>query len=200
MAQFDTSTIENFDSMTPEQKVEALLKAEIPEKVDMSGFISKELFDRKASEAANLSKQLKERLSEDEKKKMADEESKRADDERYTALEEKYNELLKRSTIAEYKGKFLGQGMDEKMAVEAATALADNDTTKLFDIQQKFQEQLKKRIEAELVKGTKKPDGSGGDDGGDGVSPALERAKRIGTAKATANKESADVLSKYIKH
>ena len=36
MATIDTSMIEGFDSMTADQKVEALLKAEVPEKVDLS--------------------------------------------------------------------------------------------------------------------------------------------------------------------
>ncbi len=61
MPNIDTSTIEGFDSMTAEQKVEALLKAEIPEKVDLSRYVSKETFDKKASEASALSKQLKDK-------------------------------------------------------------------------------------------------------------------------------------------
>ena len=69
MAQFDTSTIEGFEGMTPEQKVEALLKAEIPENVDMSKFISKEQFDKKASELAEANKKLKSKMTEDEQKK-----------------------------------------------------------------------------------------------------------------------------------
>ena len=36
MPTIDTSTIEGFEGMSAEQKVEALLKAEIPEKVDLS--------------------------------------------------------------------------------------------------------------------------------------------------------------------
>ena len=37
----DTTAIEGFESMTAEQKVEALLKVEVPEKVDLSGYIQK---------------------------------------------------------------------------------------------------------------------------------------------------------------
>lgn len=78
MAQFDTSTIEGFDGMTAEQKLDALLNAEIPDKVDLSLYVSKETFDKKASEAASLSKQLKEKMSEDDKKKLeADEANKK---------------------------------------------------------------------------------------------------------------------------
>lgn len=197
MANISTDKIDGFDSMTAEQKVEALLGLEIPDQVDLSQYVLKETFDRKATEAAELSKKLKGKLSEDELAEAERQRIQAESDQRYTDLESKYNELLKKSTIAEYKGKFLAQGMDEKMAGEAATALADNDTAKLFDIQQKFNDELKKKIEADLVKGTKKPDGAGGSQGE--TDPAVERAKRIGASRATANKESADILSKYIK-
>ena len=66
MSNIDTSHIEGFDGMTAEQKVEALLKLEIPEAVDLSGFVKKSVFDAKASEAAELSKKLKGKMSEDE--------------------------------------------------------------------------------------------------------------------------------------
>ena len=58
MANIDTATIEGFEGMTAEEKVSALLKLDIPDAVDLSKFVSKETFDKKASEAANLSKQL----------------------------------------------------------------------------------------------------------------------------------------------
>lgn len=66
--------IENYESMTPEEKV-AALEAYEP---DMSGFVAKSVFDKKASEAADLSKQLKSRMSEDEAKK-AEEAKERAE-------------------------------------------------------------------------------------------------------------------------
>ena len=52
MATIDTSMIEGFDGMTAEQKVEALLKTEIPEKVDLSLYVSKDTADKYATEAA----------------------------------------------------------------------------------------------------------------------------------------------------
>ena len=55
----DTTTIEGFDSMTPEQKVEALLKVEVPDKVDLSGYVKKDLFDKTASELAEAKKTIK---------------------------------------------------------------------------------------------------------------------------------------------
>ena len=42
MANIDVTTIQGFDGMTAEQKVEALLKFDIPERIDMSKYVSKE--------------------------------------------------------------------------------------------------------------------------------------------------------------
>lgn len=66
MPTISTEGIEGFDSMTAEQKVEALLKVEVPEKVDLSGYIQKSQFDKVSSELAEAKKTLKGKLSEDE--------------------------------------------------------------------------------------------------------------------------------------
>lgn len=66
MATIDTSTIEGFDSMTSDEKVTALLGLQIPDAVDLSGYVAKSVFDTKATEAANLSKQLKAKITEAE--------------------------------------------------------------------------------------------------------------------------------------
>lgn len=59
MANIDTSTIEGFDGMTADEKVTALLGLQIPDPVDLSGYVKKDVFDAKATEAASLAKQLK---------------------------------------------------------------------------------------------------------------------------------------------
>ena len=56
--------IENYENMTPEEKL-AALEAYDPEK---DGFVSKATFDKKASEASDLSKQLKARMTDEEAK------------------------------------------------------------------------------------------------------------------------------------
>ena len=91
----DTTVIEGFESMTAEQKVEALLKVEVPEKIDLSGYVKKDLFDKTASELAEAKKTIKGKMSEDEAAKA------QADADR-KALEDKYTELLRKSTIAEH--------------------------------------------------------------------------------------------------
>ena len=110
MANIDVTTIQGFDGMTDAQKVEALLKVEIPERIDMSKFVSKETADKYASEAADYKKQLKSRMS-------AEEAAKTEQDNAMKDLQEKYNDLLKRSTIANHTAKYMAMpGYDEKLA------------------------------------------------------------------------------------
>lgn len=51
MANIDTSMIEGFDGMTADEKVTALLGLQIPDPVDLSGYVKKDVFDAKATEA-----------------------------------------------------------------------------------------------------------------------------------------------------
>lgn len=66
MANIDTSTIEGFGGMTADEKVTALLGLQIPDPVDLSGYVKKDVFDAKATEAASLAKQLKTKTTEAE--------------------------------------------------------------------------------------------------------------------------------------
>ena len=74
MATIDTSKIEGYAAMTAEQKVAALESQQIPDAVDMTQYVSKATFDKKASEAAENSRQLKAlrdaNLSEEERLKQ----------------------------------------------------------------------------------------------------------------------------------
>ena len=66
MANIDTSTIEGFDGMTADEKVTALLGLQIPDPVDLSGYVKKDVFDAKAAEAASLTRQLRTKTTEAE--------------------------------------------------------------------------------------------------------------------------------------
>ncbi len=195
MPTIDTSTIANFDSMTAEQKLEALLKVEIPDAPDMSKFVSKDTFDKKASEAADLSKKLKDALDEDGRKKLAEDEAKAADAAKYAELESKYNDVVKRMTISEYKANYLAQGYDDKLAADTAEALADGKMEKVFANAETFKKALEAKIKAELMDNTPKPNGGSGDK----PNPYVEQARNIGKTKAEADKKAADILSQYIK-
>ena len=54
----DTTLIPNFDEL-PEEAKSAILEMEFAEAPDMSQFVAKAVFDKKASEVAELNKQLK---------------------------------------------------------------------------------------------------------------------------------------------
>lgn len=162
----DTSTISGFDGMTAEQKLAAVLGMDIPEP-DMTGWVKKETFDAKATEAANLSKQLRAKMTDDEAAKAAELAARKE-------LEDKYNELLKKTTVSEYKAKYLAQGYDEKLADETAKALADGDMAKVFENGEKYKAELEKRVKAEVLKDTPKPQTDNG-----GKPKTLEEIGRI---------------------
>lgn len=196
MAQFDTSTIEGFESMTAEEQVKALLGAEIPDSVDMSKFISKDLFDKKASELAEANKKLKSKMTEDEQKKLADDEAKAAEAQKFADLESKYNELVKSSTLKEHTISLTGLGFEENLAKETASAIVDGDAGKLFANMKKFLESFKQSIEKELMDKTPNPGGNGktGED-----DEAIKHAKSLFGDQSKAGKSYDDVLSHYLK-
>ena len=138
--------IENYENMTPEEKV-AALEAYEP---DMSGFVSKATFDKKASEAADLTKKLRERMTEEETK--AAEEAK------------KYADLLARAEKAEhelavnsYAKAYLAMGYDEKLANASAEAMAKGDIDTVFKNQRVHMENREKVLRTELLKETPSP-------------------------------------------
>lgn len=188
MPPINTSTIEGFEAMTAEQKVEALLKLDVPEAVDLSGYVKKDVFDTKAKEAAEYSRQLKEKMTDDEKtaKEAA---------EAHQKLQDEYNALLKRSTIAEHTAKYIALGYDEQLARATAEALFDGDMEKVFANQQAYNASMEKKIRADLVKQDPRPGGAGG--GEEQKAANVELAAKLGKARADSMKDSNDVLKYY---
>lgn len=184
-----TDRIQGFAEMSDADKVTALLDLDIPDPVDMSQFVDKKVFDAKATEAANLSKQLKAKMTDDEAAKA------QADADR-KALEDKYTELLRKSTIAEHTARFIAMpGYDEKLARETAEALFDGNMDKVFENQQKANAAYEKKLRAEMVKQDPKPDGAGGDD--QKKDTAVEFARNLGKQRADALKSANEGLKNY---
>lgn len=190
MANIDTSTISGFADMTAEQKLEAVLKMEIPDAVDMSKYVSKEIFDKAASERAALSKQLKEKMSDDEIKAS---ESAKAIEEMKAELET----LRKDKTVSDYMAKYISLGYEKELAEDTAKAMADGDMAKVFANGEKHKVALEKKIKENLMNGTPKPAGAGGDD--KKVDSAIEKAKALAKAKNGGEKSYNDIMSKYKK-
>jgi hypothetical protein len=146
--------IENYENMTPEEKL-AALEAYDPE---ANGFVSKAVFDRKASEASELGKQLRAKQT-DEEAKAAKEAEERA------ALLARVEELEREKAVNAYATSYLAMGYDEKTARSSAEALAKGDTATVFANQKTHLETREKALRAELLKQTPPPAGGGKDTG-----------------------------------
>lgn len=138
--------IENYESMTPEEKV-AALEAYEP---DMSGFVSKATFDKTASDLAAAKKSLREKMTEDEAKavKAAEE---------HAALLARVQELEHERAVSGYMNAYLAMGYDEKLAKSSAEALAKGDMDAVFKNQRIHADNREKALRTELLKGTPPP-------------------------------------------
>ena len=136
--------------------IEELMSLDVDEpKVDMSKFVSKELFDKAASETANYKKQLKANMSEAEQK--AAEEA-----EKYAAIVAERDQLKQEKAIAENAKGLVAIGYDEALANEVATALFNGDAAAVIKAQAKFVDAQKKAVLAEAVKETPAPPADNG--------------------------------------
>ncbi len=136
----DFSKIQGFDTIDENiRKQLTNLEIDIPEP-DYTGYVKKDLLDRKLSELAEKTKQLRaknteqENLEEENKKKFAD-------------MEAELNALKKEKNISVYKSKFIAQGYDEKLAFDTASALEAGEFDKVFDNQKSFLDSQKKQWE-----------------------------------------------------
>lgn len=139
------------DKYTEGMTIEDLMALEIEEpQVDMSKFVSKELYDKAASDTANYKKQLRANMSEAEQKALADAEEKES-------LKKRVAELEGEKTLAENTSGLVAIGYDEKTAKEVATAFMNGDFAAVVSAQAKFVDAQKKSVIADAVKATPKP-------------------------------------------
>ena len=150
----DTSKIEGFADMSPEQKLAALESYDI-EEPDYAGYIKKDLFDKTASELADHKKQLKAKMTEDEQKE-AERAAKEAERDALLAA------LQKDKSVSDTKAQFLGLGYESALADETAKAMVEGDMAKVFANQKKHLEEVEKKVRAEALKETPKPVPGGG--------------------------------------
>jgi hypothetical protein len=139
------------DKYTEGMTIEDILSLEVEEpQVDMSKFVSKELYDKAASDTANYKKQLRANMSEAEQKAAADAE-------KYAEIVAERDQLKAEKSIAEYAKGLVAIGYDENLATEVATALHNGDATTVIKAQAKFVDAQKKAVLAEAVKETPVP-------------------------------------------
>lgn len=189
MPKIDTTAISGFETMTDTEKLAALLNFDIPEKVDLAGFVTKAQFDKTASELAETKRNLKNRMTDEEAAKVEA-------DKAHKEIQEKYEALLKESTISKYKAKYLALGYDEKLAEETAEALYNGETDKVFANGEKFRSAIEQKTKTELLKSTPKPGGTGSDSDEEKTADML-MAERIGKARAESAKAANSILTKF---
>lgn len=153
----DTNLIPNFDAL-PEDAKAAILGMEFADAPDMSQFVAKAVFDKKASEAADLSKQLKSRMTQDEQAAAQQAEA-------LAAMQAELETLRADKAISEYTAQFLAIGYDEKLAKSTAAALHKGDMTAMFKNHATFVADREKAMKAELLKSTPTPPAGDGDKG-----------------------------------
>lgn len=151
----DLTTIAGYRAdMTADEKL-SLLENYEPPKPDLTGYIQKSAFDKTASELAETKRQLKAKLSEDEIK-----EAERIANE--AAIKAELESLKKDKTTSQLTSKYLGLGLDPKLAAETAQAQADGDTEKVFANLAIHNENLRKATTAAALAGDPKPPAGSG--------------------------------------
>ena len=110
----------------------------------------KELLSKANSEAANYKNQLRNKMSEEEKR-IADEKEARE------KLIQQNQELSKKIAISENSAQLLSMGYDAELAVKTAEALYSGDLQTVFANQKAFIEKREQDLKAELMRGTPKP-------------------------------------------
>lgn len=139
------------DKYTEGMTIEDILSLEVEEPpIDMSKFVSKELYDKAASDTANYKKQLRANMSEAEQKAAADAE-------KLAEIMAERDQLKQEKAIAENAKGLVAIGYDEKLATEVATALYKGDAETVIKAQAKFVDAQKKAVLADAVKGTPEP-------------------------------------------
>ena len=143
------------DGMTLEEIETALESINLP--TDNSAELEKlkTALSKSNSEASDLKKQLREKMSAEEIKA-------KEDAEKWAEMERNYNALLKKDAVSTNKAKLLALGYEEKLAEETANAMVDGDTEKVFANQKAHLDSLEKKIRGDVLKETPKPTGGSG--------------------------------------
>lgn len=189
----DTSTIENFDAMTADEKVAALLAFQYDDGTDKikaaeeNAAKMKAAFDKASSEAAGYKKQLNATKTEDELKRQESEET-------LKAIQAELAEYKQREQISTAKAAFLGGGFDETTAADAANAFITGDIEKMSAAVKKFREMIEVNTKSKLMGSNPKPEsGAKTDDNGTDDSIAVQ----LGKARAETAKKAQSIIDSY---
>ena len=139
----DTTKIEGYADMSPEEKLAALegYDVEVPAPDNSEIQSLKEAVRRANSEAADYKKQLRAKQTDDEAKAAEDAKAREA-------MQQELESLRRDKAIGAFRAKFLELGYDADSAAEAAQALQAGDYEKVFAAQAAFIDTAKKAAAA----------------------------------------------------
>ncbi len=153
MAKIDVSKIEGYAEMSAEEKLKALEAYDVPDP-DLSGYVSKEQFDKTASELAAKKKELRDKMTDDEAAKQKEQEER-------DNMQKELDALRRESLVSKNKARLVALGYEEALADETAEAMADGKIEKVLANQKKHLEAFEKKVRAGALKNTPKPTGDG---------------------------------------
>ena len=140
----DTAKIENYESMSAEDKLKALEEYEFetpaPKETDEVTKL-KNALSKANSDAAEWKRQFREKQTEAER---AEAERK----EHEAAVEDELRTLRRDKSVSGYVAQYLALGYTQELALKAAEATADNDAATIMSCQQEYIEAKTKELEA----------------------------------------------------
>lgn len=147
----DVTKIENYEAMTPEEKLDAVLNFEFevpqvePPKADDTEVNKlKQRLNEVTSESANYKRQLHEKMSADERAKAEREEQEQA-------LRNELNTLRRERTVSIYTSKLMESGYDALTAKTMAEGLPDGVGDDFFTSQKSFLETTIQNTKAQVL-------------------------------------------------
>lgn len=186
---FDWTKLDGYrEDMTLEEKVALLDNFNFESEPGKDYGRLKARFDQTSSELAAVKKQLKEKMTEDERKeaeRIATEE----------ATKKELDELRRERAVYQFQQRFAEEKYDAKSAAAMAEALAAGNTDDMFKALRAANDAMTKAIKAELLANTPKPASGGDPEVKDSDSVAL--AKQIGGQRAAADKLANDIVNHY---
>ena len=165
---------ENYrDDMTLADVESALSGLDLVDRAEaVKGWVSKDVFDRTASDLSNAKKQLREKMTADEQDKLAREEQDKA-------IQDELKELRRDKAVNQQLSQLLALGYEDKLARDTAAAMVDGDFDKVYKNQRTFLEARDKVQKREqTLAGDKRPPAGNASGGTDYLKMASEAGAR----------------------
>lgn len=145
----DVTKIENYESMTDAEKLEAVLNYDMevpaePPKEDGETIKLKEALNKASSQAADYKRQLHEKMTADEREKAEREEA-------WNRLVEENTALKRGRTTDDYTTKYMGIGYTPELARSLAENLPEGLPDSFFESQKSFLDSTIQNTKAQLL-------------------------------------------------